>query len=495
MSYCFALCQLVNTIRLTMRWTKAISLKVVTVMVFCGWLVGTTLGSALAESAPNPSLIISQLKITSSNGQFVTLYNATNTTLDMSKFQLAYFNSYDLSRSTSSRLIALSGNLPPHSYYMVNDSSLAICYQMSIDSMSLGFSSTAGMVQVVGINQSAVGGSVSSSVIDFVGWSKTAIAGAQTLPANLNAFLMRQPQDGLGNPSISIAGAGNWLAVQPDTKNPCQIVTNSPSPVAVNTGISQLLPTVGPTATMVNQVDDSTEQSLIPAQDIGLRSPVISELLPNPSGSGNDLTDEYIELFNPNNISFDLSGFALKTGIYTTRLYTFPSGTNLPPNSYTAFYSETTLLSLSNTGSIAKLLDPYGNSLSATTNYGTAKDGQAWALDNGTWRWTIKPTPGQANQVIIPISKSKKSSVKSITTKKSVQKTKAAKKPKSKKTKNIKLANASAEPEVKTSIQVWSIAIIACLTLLYACYEYRKDFSNKIFQLRRYIENRRGHRR
>jgi len=477
-----------------MRWTKAISRKAVTVMVLCGWLVATTLGSALAESAPNPSLIISQLKITSSNGQFVTLYNATNTTLDMSKFQLAYFNSYDLSRSTSSRLIALSGNLPPHSYYMVNDSTISICYLMNINSMSLGFSSTAGMLQIVGINQSTVGGSVASSVIDFVGWTKTATTGAQTLPINVNAFLLRQPQDNYGNPNIANAGSGSWLAVQPDSKNPCQIITNSSTPTPVNTGVMQLLSSDGPKAVIVSQNDESSESSLIPVQDIGLKTPIITELLPNPSGSGNDLTDEYIELYNPNPVSFDLSGFALKTGINTTRTYTFPSGTSIPPNSFVAYYSESTLLALSNTGSIAKLLDPYGNSLSTTTNYGTAKDGQAWVLDNGSWRWTAKPTPGLANEIIVPAAKNKQTTRQSKISKKTTDKSKASKKSKAKKPKNLKLANTSAEPQLKTSIQIWSIAIVACLTLLYACYEYRKDLSNKIFQLRRYIENRRGNR-
>src|SRR4051794_23116607 len=85
---------------------------------------------AAAEAANAPPLIISQLKVTSSNGQFVPLYNNTNTTLDMSKYQLEYFNHYDLTKSTSSKLISLSGLVPPHSYFMVNDSALLLCYQL-----------------------------------------------------------------------------------------------------------------------------------------------------------------------------------------------------------------------------------------------------------------------------------------------------------------------------------------------------------------------------
>src|SRR5689334_2381732 len=73
----------------------------------------------MAETADAPSLVISQLKITSSNGQFVTLYNTTDSALDMSRYQLEYFNNFDLAKSTSSRLIALSGTVPPHGYFMV----------------------------------------------------------------------------------------------------------------------------------------------------------------------------------------------------------------------------------------------------------------------------------------------------------------------------------------------------------------------------------------
>src|SRR4051812_3057841 len=90
--------------------------------------LGPVVGRGFADSANAPSLVISQLKITSANGQFVTLYNATNGALDMSRYQLEYFNNYDLAKSTSSRLIALSGTVPPHGYFMVIDSALLLCY-------------------------------------------------------------------------------------------------------------------------------------------------------------------------------------------------------------------------------------------------------------------------------------------------------------------------------------------------------------------------------
>jgi len=474
-----------------MRWTKVISLKVFTVLVFCGILAVNMLGSALAESAPNPSLIISQLKITSSNGQFVTLYNTTNTVLDMNKFQLAYFNSYDLGKATSSRLIALSGSLPPHSYYMLNDSSLNICYQITINSINLGFSSVAGMIQLVSLNQLSVGGSITPVAIDYASWSKTAVSGAQTLPASTNAFLLRQPLDTFGNPIVSLPGSGSWLQVQPDVNKPCQLVTNSSPSNIVNTGMNQLLPPSEPGVVFVNsQPDAVSSEPSIPVSDIGLKSPLISELLPNPSPNSVNASEEYIELYNPNDKPFDLSGFILQSGLSTVHKYSFTPGTVLAPNSFTAFYTDNTGLTLSNTNGVVKLFDPLGNSIYSTANYSSAKTGQAWALNNGVWAWTGEPTPGAANKIILPAlvkTKALKSQAKKPSSSK--QKTsKTSKKPK--KAKKISMSNTASEPVKEHSLQAWALAIIICLALLYACYEYRTDISNKIYKLRQHFRNR-----
>lgn len=68
---------------------------------------------AWADSA-GPQLIITQLKVTSSNGQFITLYNNTDNSLDLSTIQLQYYNNFDLLKATSGKLINLAGNVPAH---------------------------------------------------------------------------------------------------------------------------------------------------------------------------------------------------------------------------------------------------------------------------------------------------------------------------------------------------------------------------------------------
>ncbi|HVX57402.1 MAG TPA: hypothetical protein VHA37_06745, partial [Candidatus Saccharimonadales bacterium] len=213
------------------------------VLVPVGLLAASPLSRPIMADAADPSLTISQLKITGSDGQFITLYNATDSALDMSHYQLEYFNSYDLSKATSSKLIALSGTLPPHGYYMINDDALLLCYRLAVDSVSLGLSSTAGLVEVLAFDQTGPGGPAPPVLQDYVGWSKTAAPGAQTLPSTAGAFLQRRPADAGGNPVITSPGAGSWQSVQPDPGDPCKLVSSvSGAPVPPPGGLGQLLP-------------------------------------------------------------------------------------------------------------------------------------------------------------------------------------------------------------------------------------------------------------
>ncbi len=463
-----------------------------------------------AETANAPSLVISQLKISSSNGQFVTLYNPGSASLDMSKYQLEYFNNYDLSKATSSRLIALSGMVPPHGYFMVNDSALLLCYQLTVDSVSLGFSSTAGMVEVLAFNQSSPGSSVTPVLQDYVGWSKTAATGAQTLPVNTNAFLLRQPFDSKNNPAVGTPGSGSWQTVQPDSNNACNLVTAAGTPIPVSTGLSQLLLASEPPATIISLSGEvtptpaSTPAAGLPAADIGLIAPKITELLPNPNGTGNDSSEEFIELYNSNVTSFDLTGFALQVGTTSLHNFVFPVGSSLPPQSFKAFYASDTGLSLSNIRSQAKLLDPPGNVIDITEVYASAKDGQAWALANGKWYWTLKLTPGEANIIEQPPSGKKPAAVKTVSagTKTSAKTSAKTGKPaaagkvkaaKTKLTKTAAVSHSSAKPST-SPIHLWTLALVAGLAVLYGIYEYRGDLANRIYVFRRYLKARRANR-
>lgn len=459
---------------------------VTAILLLSGLATGLSAQPVVADTYISPSLVITQLKVTSNNGQYVMLYNATDTVLDMGRYQLEYFNSYDLSKATSSRLITLIGSLPPHGYYLVNDNQMLLCYQLTVNAVSLGFSTVAGLIQILTLSQSSPGSSASPVVQDYVGWSKTAVSGAQTLPANVDATLIRQPVDVGNNPIVNTPGSGTWLSVQPDTSNTCNFVISASPTVGIASGASQLLPSSPPPAIILPA--QSLETSTI-SINTGLMSPQISEILPNPSGTGNDATDEFIEIYNSNSAPFDLSGYSFQAGISSFHDYVLPATTMLPAQSYTVFYASRTGLSLSNTGGQVKLLDPSGVSISATGVYDTAKNGLSWANANGNWSWTNIPTPGTIN--IISQTAVAKTTV--------VQAPTISAAPTGDKTSNLSqtaptssVAKAATTGSNLTPIHNWTLALVAFAAILYGAYEYRTDLGNRIHKFKEYVRTRRA---
>ncbi|MDP1845335.1 MAG: lamin tail domain-containing protein [Candidatus Moranbacteria bacterium] len=123
----------------------------------------------------------------------------------------------------------------------------------------------------------------------------------------------------------------------------------------------------------------------------------ISELLPNPSG--NEDTDEFMELYNtdPEEI-VELSGWTLedKSG----NSYSLPD-ISINPGEYIAFYRNNSAFSLNNTGGeTVTLKNPKGDPVGSSVSYsGNAKENYSYALDKGNFVWTSTPTPDGANVI------------------------------------------------------------------------------------------------
>lgn len=429
-----------------------------------------------ARAAPvGPRVIIAQLKVTSGKGQFITLYNNSNQPLDLSAIQLQYFNNYDLQMATSSKLISLSGTVPARGYAVVNDGAIQACYQMTVNSASLGMSTTSGFVQVAHFI-SDTPPRVVATLDDYVGWSKSAVTGAQTLPADSDMFLQRQvPDDSQDYSSISMPGAGSWMPVEQTAGASCAAGAAS---VASGGGFLR-----SGNAPIPYSIVSSASLSSIPADDSGLAAPQISEVLPNPAPPKTDANDEFIELYNSNDKPFDLSGFGLQVGTSTTHKYTFQDGTLIQPRQFTAFYSSDTGLSLSNSGGQVKLFDPGGNLLGQTDEYGTAKDDYAYVFAGGLWQWTTAPTPGAANKIATPVSKTTTSGGSSSKTAVKGAKTSAAK--------TTSSAGDLSQPAV-SNLHPLVLAMVGAAAVLYALYEYRYDLGNLFYKLRRNRQTRRA---
>jgi hypothetical protein len=120
----------------------------------------------------------------------------------------------------------------------------------------------------------------------------------------------------------------------------------------------------------------------------------ITELLPNPIGS--DEGNEFIEIFNPNNTQIDLSEYRLLVGVGDAE-YGFPPDSVISPNQYSSFSNDDIKFILVNTTGKVKIISTDNQPIDESTVYSNPGDGMAWALINGVWGYTNRPTPGVEN--------------------------------------------------------------------------------------------------
>jgi hypothetical protein len=470
--------------RLSLEWLSLLAI------LLASPLMASAAGTPPALALPS-GLSMAELKIT--GDEFIVLQNNTSAPIDdLGTYWLYAYNKTvptDAGASSTGQQLPV-GQLDPGQTLLLSDKPKATCGAQIAGSFSLSLGDSAGYLQLV--KQTVTAGVLGTSPVDSVSWSST-----KSDVATMNAIrgMPTNTVDPAGMYYRSTATATGWQLADLDAKVACQlnVVTAGASAPVITTGLTTT--STAPPATIISleaSSDSSGDNPTLPASDIGLSAPVINELLPNPTGTGNDATYEFIELYNPNAASFDLSGFMLQTGVTTKHNYTFPADTMLAPQSFTAFYSSTTGLSLSNTSGLAALVDPFGNVLNQSDTYGTAKDGMSWALAKGSWYFTSEPTPNAANvikQAALAASKSssKSSSKKTVTTATS----KASSTGSGSGTTGSSDANQVA---AVTPVHPWTLAVVGALAVAYGIYEYRLDLANRFYQFRKHRAARRGSR-
>jgi hypothetical protein len=458
-----------------------------------------------------PPLLITEVQTAlagsgNASKEFVELYNTTDQVIDLTAWQLWYISATAASYDEPTKRIAFpnaSDGQPllvaAKSYIVLsgNATHLADVRQGLYDA-TLATNGHLRLVQHADDYQS----SCQLVVADSMSWgTATPPAGqASVAPAPGESLERKRLPDGTyidgtsgadfaitTTPSPGVAsqasGDGPWLDYQsvsltdpgcspvPPTEEPPETPPGESPPAVVETPPAEVPP--GP--------EDSTPR--IPAGNSGLKTPQISELLPNPASPQTDAEDEFIELYNPNDVPFELSGYVLEAGLTTKRKYVFPQGTTMQPHSFVAFFSGDTRISLSNTAGQVRLTDPQGAVLAESTAYGTAKDGQAWLFAGGSWQWTTKPTPNALNVVSAPAAVKKSTTTKA---KKPASSTKSAATT-SKQNKSETAETAAATTSTTNSrgpIHGGVLALVGGFAVLYAAYEYRRDVANKFHQFR-----------
>lgn len=124
---------------------------------------------------------------------------------------------------------------------------------------------------------------------------------------------------------------------------------------------------------------------------------ILSEALPNPKGD--DETIEFIEIFNTNGYSVDISAWQLDDAAGGSHAYAIPNGTFISPFSYAVFYSDDTNIAFNNSGGDSlRLLRPDASVADMISYADSAKEGLAYAkTTHGSWGWTTTITPGAKN--------------------------------------------------------------------------------------------------
>ncbi len=493
-----------------MKWVGKISGLVLIL------LLTAPFGLLAEANADTPALIFSEIKVrndTAGFDEFIELYNPGTDSVNLNDYFIGYINT---PTPTADQQFAKSvigdGLLPAGARFVLakNDADPNLPHVKKSPFSSL--SDSGGTLRIT---------DTEDVLVDQFAWTSTASLAiapiqyqctASSATCNTNkaqsfgrskdangAYIYNDPTWQLGAPSPESVDLLPVPVPEPDPEpEPDPVPDPEPTPDPAPPASDP--PVASPPADIPSEAPaEAPEAPVVTPQ----QPPQITELLPNPAAPASDSTDEFIELYNPNDQSLDLTGYKLQSGNTFSYSHTF-SGTSLGAHEYRAFMVTETGDILSNTSGQARLLDPADAVVAQTNAYDTANEGDAWALVNGAWQWTTTPTPNAPNVLTLPILKV--AATKTTTTKKAAAPKVTTAKASAAKTTTGKVAGAkttkpsaaAADRQVyedpadaPAAIHPGTLAGVGVMTLVYAVYEYRYDAVNRVQQFRRYRDIRR----
>ncbi len=191
----------------------------------------------------------------------------------------------------------------------------------------------------------------------------------------------------------SLERDGSSFKIQ-DNPNP-----QNSSSVLNNSGETHPNPSQEGNNTAQESGDNDEEENNIAQDDVDnnyIPKIIITEFLPDPEDSDKD--NEFIEIYNNDNVEVDLAGWTLEDKIGKIKRFIIPEKTVVKAGKYKVFYSDETGIALNNSGDGVVLRDKKENIISETPASDSANEEQSYALDkNGKWVWTLRPTPGREN--------------------------------------------------------------------------------------------------
>jgi hypothetical protein len=424
----------------------------------------------------DPIFLITEIKVSPSTQEFIEFTNNSSQELEIDSLSLEYHS--DSSLSYSNKTLNVLKTLPlamPAGSKQQLSSSTSDWVVDSIATFSAGLKDSVGWVKL----DIQSGGRVYSS---YAHWGSKDEPDCTTSPTpNASQSLKRFVDEQNLYVLSEKQGEDYYTSSNPtpldqtiEAVNNSEIVDycNKPLPVVPEDQEPPTPNPISPTQPTINIVEP------IPVQYLPIE---LTEVFPDPISPQTDAEDEYIEIYNPNTESVNLKGYQLQSGNSFSYKYTFDS-VEVAPNQYMVLYRKDTGLTLANTSSSVRVIDPSGKVLDQTS-YNDPDPNASWSKINGSWTYTSSLTPGYDN-VLAPLSPltTKTSTKKTTTTKKaSTKKTTTTKKASTskastaKKTKTLtgssQSQNVKEDPVTKLNSKYIYIAII--ILAIYNIWEYR----------------------
>ena len=292
--------------------------------------VAVSSGYKIAEAAAfaPADLTVIQLKMTGS--ETLVIQNTAAGPVNLQDYLLEYFNKHNpASLSAPAQIQQLPDMaLEPRQAILFSSDGALTCGAAAVAELEFTLSDSSGYLAIMKVTPQT-DGSIVYKPQDKVNWTSTTagadIAKVPSATADPKAVWFRKIE------------SGSWQQAQLGTD--CSLLepliepADNPTYVQWSTGEE-------PPATIVSTGGNAVVASN--SANAGLSAPVLTELLPNTVSPQVDSEDEFIEIYNSNSKSFDLSDFSLEVGLATKRKYKKASGTVIPPKSFKAFYSSET---------------------------------------------------------------------------------------------------------------------------------------------------------
>jgi len=320
----------------------------------------------------------------SANGEWLELYNNTNAAIDLT--------GWTLQADDGTPNIGLSGVIPAFGYFLLERTADSTVSDVAADQIYTGALGNGG--EQLRLRDPA-SNEIDSANSDGGAWSAGTTSPVCSME-RIDAAQADTDANWATNDNVHRNGldaANNPICGTPKNENSASLPV---TPTATFT----LTATFTPTATFTLTATST------PAPG-GL---YVNEFMPAPAQDWNNDTiaddnDEWIEIYNANAFSIDLSGWQLDdVADGGSAPYTLANGTTIAANGFLLFYRAGTNIALNNTNDDVRLLRP-DNAVADMISYKTSQSNASWArVPDGANYFSLycPPTPNASNCSVAP---------------------------------------------------------------------------------------------